>query len=129
VARYRPPEGSTSRARWLRKNLTDTERRLWRLLRDNFPDWHFRHQVPIRRFVADFACHRAKLVIEADGGQHDGSDDLTRTHLIEAEGYRVLRFWNHDILRNSDGVLTMIAEALSATPPPPKPSPIKGEGF
>ncbi len=84
--------------------------------------------MPIRKFIVDFASHRARIVIEADGGQHDASVDAIRTEAIEAEGYAVVRFWNHDILGNGDGVASTIAEALHERSPPPQPSPIKGEG-
>jgi very-short-patch-repair endonuclease len=126
MVQYRPPEGSTARARKLRRELTDAEIRLSYLLRQNFPDQHFRRQGTIRAFHPDFVTHRAKLVIEADGSQHGGSDDLARAALIEAEGYRVLRFWNNDILQNPDGVLTAIAEALHDRSPPPNPPPSRG---
>lgn len=119
MVQYRPPEGATLRARRLRKNSTDAERRLWRLLRQCFPDAHFRRQVPIRNFIADFVSHQTRLVIEADGGQHAAERDAHRTQIIEAEGYRLLRFWNHDILTNDDGVATAIACALDARSPPP----------
>lgn len=91
-----PPDGSTCRAQ-LRSSATDAERALWRLLREAFPEARFRRQVPIRQYIADFASHRAKLVIEADGGQHDEDSDAMRTSVLEADGYRVLRFWNNDI--------------------------------
>jgi len=126
VVHYRPPKGSTPRARRLRRNPTDAERRLWHLLRENFPNRHFRCQVPIRRFIVNFACHGARLVIEADGGQHGGPTGATRARMIEAEGYRVLRFWNHDILQNADGVLLTIANALDERSPPPCPPPSRG---
>ena len=85
---------------------------MWRLLRQCFPDAHFRFQVPMVRFTADFASHRHRLIIEVDGGQHSEERDRERTRLIVAEGYRVLRFWNHDVLSNPDGVATVIAAAL-----------------
>src|SRR5580765_6684514 len=75
MARYRPPEGSTRRARRLRKEPTEAEQRMWRLLRTCFPNAHFRQQVPIRDFIADFASHQLKIVVEVDGGQHGGADD------------------------------------------------------
>ena len=92
--------------------MTDAERALWRLLRESFPEQHFRRQVPIRQFIADFASHRARIVIEVDGGQHKEAVDAARTRIIEDEGYRVVRFWNHDVLGNRDGVWTIIDTAL-----------------
>jgi very-short-patch-repair endonuclease len=124
--KYRPAIGSTARARNLRANMTDAERAMWRLLREAFPDARFRCQVPIRSFIADFASHRAKLVIEVDGGQHSDEADAGRTSLIEGEGYRVVRFWNDDVLANADGVYEVIARALHERHPRPT-SPIKGE--
>jgi very-short-patch-repair endonuclease len=95
---------------------------MWRMLRDFFPEAHFRRQVPIRNFIADFASHALKLVIEIDGGQHSENVDRHRTALIEAEGYRVLRFWNHDVLGNGDGVVTVLAPYCGdATPTPTLP--------
>jgi very-short-patch-repair endonuclease len=85
---------------------------MWRLLRQSFPDAHFRFQVPIRDFVADFASHGEKLVIEVDGGQHGGPADDERAQVIKGEGYRVLRFWNNDVLGNPDGVAQVVEEAL-----------------
>jgi len=64
-------------------------------LREAFPEHHFRRQVPIRHFIADFASHRTRLVIEVDGGQHSQARDAERTKVIENEGYRVVRFWNN----------------------------------
>ena len=115
-----PPSGSTPRARALRSNATDAELALWRLLREAFPEARFRRQVPIRHYIADFASHRARLVIEADGGQHRDEVDGLRTSVLEADGYRVLRFWNHDILTNPEGVARHIAQHLGhAHPHPP----------
>jgi very-short-patch-repair endonuclease len=126
MVQYRPPEGSTARARGLRRDPTDAEALRWYLLRERFPDHHFRRQAPIRSFHPDFVARRAKLVVEVDGSQHGGPEDLARTALIEAEGYRVLRFWNNDILQNPDGVLVVIAEALNQRSPPPNPPPSRG---
>ena len=93
------------------------------LLRCTFPDWHFRKQVPIGRDFADFASHRAKLVIEVDGGQHCEARDASRTRILKAAGYRVIPFWNNDVLGNPDGVAMLIDAALvsSATPTPTLP--------
>lgn len=100
---------------------------MWRLLRLAFPECHWRKQVPLRHFVVDFASHRAKLIIEVDGGQHASSGrDGDRTKVLEGEGYRVLRFWNNEVLGNVDGVNSVIAAALHG--PHPHPTfPIEGE--
>jgi very-short-patch-repair endonuclease len=117
--KHRPAMGSTARARSLRSNPTDAEKAMWRLLRASFPEAHFRRQVPLRHYIADFVSHRARLVIECDGGQHSDEVDAERTRLIEAEGYQVIRFWNHDVLGNPDGVHTIIATALHDRHPHP----------
>jgi len=108
--------------------MTDAERGMWRLLLNAFPEWHFRRQVPIRHFIADFASHAAKLVIEVDGGQHDLKSDAARTAIVEAEGYRLIRFWNHDVLGNPEGVHASIQSALLEDHPTPTP-PHQGEGL
>jgi very-short-patch-repair endonuclease len=107
--------------------MTDAERKLWRVLREAFGEQHFRRQVPIRHFIVDFASHRMKLVIEVDGGQHDDAVDAARTRIIEDEGYRVIRFWNYEVLGNPDGVWTAIDTALHEHHPTPAP-PHQGEG-
>ena len=99
--------------------MTNTERALWRILREGFSDWHFRCQVPVRHFIADFASHRAKLIIEVDGGQHDTEADAPRTAVLNEEGYRVIRFWNNEVLGNPDGVWTIINAALPDHHPHP----------
>jgi len=106
--------------------MTDAERRIWQILRSEQMQGHkFRRQVPIGRYIADFVCHEARLVIEVDGGQHDRSSPLEigRSAFLQHEGYRVLRFWNNEVLTNLEGVYTAIAEALR-----PTPSPLMGEG-
>ena len=108
--------------------MTDAERKLWRMLREHFGDWHFRRQVPIRHFIVDFASHRAKVIVEVDGGQHSAEDDASRTAILEAEGYRVIRFWNNEALGNPDGVWTTIRDALRDRHPTPTP-PHQGEGL
>jgi very-short-patch-repair endonuclease len=101
---------------------------MWRLLRENFADARFRFQVPLRMFTADFASHRAKLVIEIDDDQHSSDRDAGRTRLIEGEGYRVIRFWNHEVLCNSEGVWAAVADALHERHPHPSPPPSRGRG-
>jgi very-short-patch-repair endonuclease len=90
-------------ARKLRSELTDAERLLWRHLREfKREGLHFRRQVPIGPYVADFACHSAKLIVELDGSQHgektNVARDTERTAFLESEGYRVLRIWNGELL-------------------------------
>ena len=105
----------TGVARKLRNDLTDAERRLWSHLRaSQLGGIKFTRQLPIGPFVVDFACRSARLAIELDGGQHaDSPADDARTQIIEAHGYRVIRFWNNDVLQNTDGVLTAILEELN----------------
>jgi very-short-patch-repair endonuclease len=109
-------------ARALRKSLTPQETRLWARLRALKPlGYHFRRQAPIGPLIVDFACFHAKLIIEADGGQHNLPDgaarDASRDTFLRTEGFAVLRFWNSDIDHNLDGVLQTIVDAL----PPPRP--------
>jgi very-short-patch-repair endonuclease len=98
--------------------MTKAERVLWRALREALPGWHWRKQVPLGSYFADFASHSGKLVIELDGGQHAASADYDaeRTHFLQAEGFRVLRFWNNDVLGNINGVMERVAEELEARP-------------
>lgn len=105
----------TGIARKLRSNATDAERLLWLHLRSSqLEGAKFTRQFPIGDFVVDFACRRLKLVIELDGGQHSESvADKARTETIEAHGYRAIRFWNNDVMGNTDGVLTRIAEEIA----------------
>jgi len=104
------------RARALRVRLTDAERKLWYALRDRrFDGFKFRRQVPIGRFIVDYVCFEARLVIEVDGGRHaENARDQHRDRWLAANGFRVLRFWNNDVLRNLEGVLTVLADALAA---------------
>jgi very-short-patch-repair endonuclease len=99
---------------------------MWRLLRESCPEARFRRQVPLRHYIVDFASHRARLVIECDGRQHNDEADSERTRLIEAEGYRVLRFWNDDVLGNPDGAHAVIAAALLDRDPHPTHPPQGG---
>ena len=118
------------RARAMRSEPTEAERKLWWHLRYRLalPNSHFRRQVHLGRYIVDFASHGLKLVIEIDGGQHaeQSRRDATRTRFLESEGYRVLRFWNNEVLQNIDGVLEVIQSAVLATPTPTPPH--KGEG-
>jgi very-short-patch-repair endonuclease len=101
-------------ARKLRGDPTDAEKRLWHRLRARQLGVQFTRQFPIGGAVADFACRPLRLVIELDGGQHaDNPDDEPRTRLIEAHGYRVIRFWNNDVLGNTDSVLQAILQEIA----------------
>jgi very-short-patch-repair endonuclease len=101
--------------------MTDAERRLWFDMRDRrLAGYKFRRQHPIEDFVVDFACTKHHLVVEADGGQHaDNEKDGRRTAKIEALDWRVLRFWNHDILANTEGVILTILRELEFDRPSP----------
>jgi very-short-patch-repair endonuclease len=104
----------------LRRNATDAEQRLWYALRDINLQFKIRRQHPIGPYVVDFAIPACKLVIEIDGGQHaDTVDaDTERTRELNAHGYRVIRFWNNDVLGNLEGVLQMIITAIQAPTSP-----------
>ena len=110
-------------AKQLRQNMTDAEQLLWRYLRAHrLNGQKFRRQHPIGPYVVDFVHLGAKLIIEADGGQHNLSEgDAVRDKWLISQGFKVMRFWNSDILNNTDAVLTTILEALT-------PSPSRGEG-
>lgn len=101
-------------ARQLRQRMTDAEQLLWHHLRNRRLDGHkFRRQHPIGPYIVDFVHLQARLIIEADGGQHLASQrDPQRDAWLQAQGYRVLRFWNHDILQQTDTVLAAIWQAL-----------------
>ena len=108
---------ANERARELRKAQTEAERTLWRYLRLlRVEGHHFRRQVPIGDFIVDFACISARLVIEIDGGQHNDTPgrvaDTSRDARLGRRGYRVLRFWNNDVMVNPEGVIEVIRRAL-----------------
>jgi len=103
----------TQVARKLRRAMTDAEKRLWYFLRGRrLEGAKFVSQFPIGPYIADFACRDAHLAIELDGGQHSEAVDAPRTAVIEAFGYRVIRFWNNDVLENTEGVLEAIRQEL-----------------
>ncbi|MGF1608093.1 MAG: endonuclease domain-containing protein [Kiloniellales bacterium] len=106
---------SRSHVKLLRSNLTEPEQRLWsHLRRRQLGGFRFRRQMPIGPFVADFACASEKLVVELDGGQHvdDAARDRSRDAWLASRGYRVLRFWNNDVMRDIDAVLAEILRHL-----------------
>ncbi|MDD5586407.1 MAG: endonuclease domain-containing protein [Alphaproteobacteria bacterium] len=103
------------KARGLRRKATEAERLLWKALRGRqFSGYKFRRQHPIEKFIVDFACIEHQLIIEADGGQHaENWADACRTARLEREGWRVVRFWNNDIIANTEGVMAVILSNLS----------------
>jgi len=100
----------TKIAKTLRKRATDTERFLWRYLRiKQIEGLKFRRQEPIGNYIANFVCFESKVVVEVDGGQHTASEkDTERDAWLQSQGFKVLRFWNHDVLTNIEGVLEVI---------------------
>ena len=116
------PASTVARSRALRREAGPPEQALWGALRSAFPLAKFRHQVPFGPYHADFCSHTAKLIIEVDGETHAGREahDAARTRFLNGEGYRVIRFWNNDVMQNIDGVIAEIAAQL--------PSPLGGEG-
>jgi very-short-patch-repair endonuclease len=102
------------RARDLRKSSTDAERHLWYYLRANRLGFKFKRQVPIGQYIVDFACLEKRLIIELDGSQHMDNQiyDTKRTDWLKAHGFKVLRFWNHDIFQQTASVLEVIMTAL-----------------
>ena len=110
--------------RALRRNMTDAERKLWQYLRGNQLGVKFRRQHPFENYILDFVCLPLALIIEVDGGQHMErvERDAKRTALLEAAGFRVLRFWNNQVLNELDAVVEMIRVTIE-THPPSLPSP------
>ena len=115
-----PKQCKTQRARQLRANSTKAELRLWRRLRSRTLCGHeFVRQEPVGPYIVDFVCREHRLVIEVDGGQHaTDKRDAVRDRWLAEHRYRVLRFWNNDVLGNMEGVLETIAAALTADSPP-----------
>ena len=128
----------TSRARDLRKDSTKAERALWNQLRSRQLAGHkFRRQVPLGSYVVDFVCFEQRLVIEIDGGHHgeQAGYDRKRSDELKSRGFRVLRFWNNEVLGQPDGVTQMILEAVGQAPtapweghPHPSPLPSRERG-
>jgi len=142
---------SIGRARYLRQQMTDAKQKLWRSLRRRqINGWRFRRQAPVGPYISDFLCFNPLLIIEVDGGQHaQSSSDVRRTAFLNQKGFHVLRFWNHDVLQQLEGVLLeimIVGSSLQSPPllagedlgggervgflyPPIQTFPLKGEGF
>lgn len=106
-----------NQAKMLRKNMTEQERKLWNILRNNqFHELKFKRQVPIGNYVADFVCEIHNVIIELDGGQHNELDniekDKQRTEFLENKGYKVIRFWNNEVDNNIEGVCVVIYKTI-----------------
>jgi very-short-patch-repair endonuclease len=114
-------ESKTQRARGLRRKATEAEKALWYRLRSRSLDgYKFVRQEPIGPYTVDLICRERRLVIEVDGGQHaENSHDVIRDKWLTDHNYRILRFWNNDVLGNLAGVLETIATALAEAPPHP----------
>ncbi len=117
----------------LRRDATDAEQALWWQLRARRLGGHkFRRQWTIGPYIVDFCCLESRLIVEVDGGQHTAERDRARSRFLAAQGFRVLRFWNNDVLGNLDGVLLVILEALGGEKakedPHPNLLPQAGEG-
>ena len=115
----------------LRTYMTDAEQKLWRALRSRGAGTKFRRQVPLGPYIVDFVCFESKLIVELDGGQHaESARDARRDRYFTDQGYRVLRFWNNDVLKNMEGVLIRITEFTDPSPGALRapPSPSRGEG-
>jgi very-short-patch-repair endonuclease len=108
-----------SLARDLRTNATDAERKLWQQIRNRqLIGARFNRQVRIGPYICDFAARTPRLIIELDGGQHMEMPDRERTLYLEAKGYHVVRFWNHEVIENLEGVVQAIETKLKALPQP-----------
>ena len=126
-----PTPGGHTRARTLQQEMTDAEKAVWRMLRSRQIDGHrFHRQVSLGRYIADFVCHEARLIVEIDGGQHDPSapQESERSRFLEGQGYRILRFSNNDALENIEGVCETIAADLARHHPLPT-LPLEGGGL
>ena len=104
--------------------MTDAERKLWRLLRGGQLDGlKFRRQHPIPPYIADFCCIEKKLIVELDGSQHTEANDAPRTRALESQGWKIIRFWDHDVLLSAEAVAEAIWNIAGKPYPHPNPSP------
>jgi len=125
------PNNLTNRAKTLRHNSTEAEKLLWWHLRaKQLEGLRFRRQQPIGNYIVDFVCFEEQIVIEIDGGQHaiERAKDIERDNWLQEQEFRVLRFWNNDVLTNIEGVIETIRASIVSSHPPLTP-PIKGGGL
>jgi very-short-patch-repair endonuclease len=126
VTTVKPPLPTTTlrNARHLRGDMTYAEQKLWQRLRSGqLEGLKFRRQHPIPPYIADFCCVARKLIVELDGSQHDGQTDAKRTRCLEAQGWRILPFWDHDALQQTEAVLEAIWNSVGKPDSHPNPSP------
>jgi len=124
--RLKPPLPTTTlkNSRRLRKEMTDAERKLWSVLRGSqLEGLKFRRQHPVPPYVADFCCIEKKLVVELDGSQHNVQSDWPRSRALQSQGWRIIRFWDHDVLLATEAVVEAIWNAACEPHPHPNPSP------
>lgn len=123
------PTRTLDNSRRLRREMTDAERTLWYRLRGSQLDGlKFRRQHPIPPYIADFCCVGLRLIVELDGSQHNADADAVRTRILASQGWTILRFWDSDVLLNTDAVLEAIWNAVRAPTLTPTPLP-EGEGL
>jgi very-short-patch-repair endonuclease len=123
------PTDTLRNARRLRRDTTDAERRLWQHLRaDRFDSLKFRRQHPIPPYIVDFCCASERLIVELDGSQHSEAIDAPRTRFLQSKGWRILRFWDNDVLLETEVVLDAIWSAVGDRTLSPTPLPA-GEGL
>jgi very-short-patch-repair endonuclease len=133
LSRVRERAGVRVRSRQLRSESTDAEKLLWSRLRNRqMVGYKFRRQHPVAGYFADFACVEVQLIVELDGGQHGLSEERARDDRrgasLATEGFTVMRFWNHEVLTQTEAVLQAILNFLEGKNPHPDPLPRAGEG-
>ncbi len=123
------PTRTRDNAKRLRREMTDAERRLWKHLRaGRLEGFKFRRQHPVPPYVLDFCCVEVGLAIELDGSQHSEARDASRSRYLESQGWRIVRFWDNDVLNKTDAVVEAIWNILSRPTLSPTPLP-EGEGL
>ena len=117
--KYRTTSKTLARAKRLRRDMTEAEKKLWyRIRADQLDGYQFRKQVPVDPYILDFACLRKRLALEVDGSQHAeiSAAERERNRFLRAEGFVVVRYWNTEVLQNVDGVLLDLLAKLRALP-------------